>query len=131
MDQSIKEYYINSIYNCAEMMLILANRDFELKISNETIKLFSGFGNGLHTENVCGVITGGIAVLSKIFVKGETLKAATVEFQEKVGENLSSTMCKDIKLLHREERNKCGEVIDKSYMILRNIIYKYREKVSK
>jgi C_GCAxxG_C_C family probable redox protein len=128
MNQLVKQHYLESGYNCAETMVLMANKDFELNLDNTHIKMMSGFGGGLCKEKVCGVITGGIAVLSVIFSGSSILKELTLEFQDKTYKAFSSNDCKDIKPLHREEINKCANVIDKAYKILKEIILNNKEK---
>ncbi|HPE00197.1 MAG TPA: C-GCAxxG-C-C family (seleno)protein [Bacillota bacterium] len=130
MNKLIKEYYLEKGYNCAESMLLLANKDFELNLNETHIKMMAGFGGGLCKEKVCGVVTGGIAVLSVMFSGSSILKDLTVEFQDKTLKEFSTNDCKDIKPLHREELNKCANVIDKAYKILKEIILNNKEKTN-
>ena len=55
--------------NCAEKMLYGANWAYDLKLTPEALKLAAGFGGGMGVESICGAITGGIMVLSHLYVK--------------------------------------------------------------
>ena len=128
MNKLVKEYYLEKGYNCAESMLLLANKDFELNLNETHIKMMAGFGGGLCKEKVCGVVTGGIAVLSVMFSGSSILKDLTVEFQDKTLKEFSTNDCKDIKPLLRDDITKCANVIDKAYKILKEIILNNKEK---
>lgn len=128
MNKLVKEFYLEKGYNCAENMLLLANKDFKLNLDEKHIKMMSGFGGGLFKEKVCGVITGGIAVLSVMFSGSSILKELTIEYQDETLKAFSSNDCKEIKPIHREESNKCANVIDKAYEILKEIILNNKEK---
>lgn len=60
--------------NCAEKILYGANWAYNMKLPVEALKLAAGFGGGMGVESSCGVITGGVMVLSSLYVTG--MKAA-------------------------------------------------------
>jgi len=122
MNELVKKYYLEENYNCAETMLLLARDEYNLSISSEYIKMMSGFGGGMYEEDVCGVVTGGIAVLSLMIPKGDQLKTSVIVFRKNIKESLSSITCKGIKPIHREDNFKCHNVIDKAFTILKQII---------
>ncbi|PKK94819.1 MAG: hypothetical protein CVV60_04470 [Tenericutes bacterium HGW-Tenericutes-5] len=122
MNNLIKEYYLEKGFNCAETMLLTANDEFNMQLDESHIRIMSGFGGGMCREKVCGVVTGGVAVLSIIFTDKDLLKKLVIEFQEKTEIEFSANDCKAIKPILRDELNKCANVIDKAYQILKNLI---------
>ena len=44
--------------NCAECIMYAAMNEYNLNLSKETLKDYDGFGGGMATGDVCGVITG-------------------------------------------------------------------------
>lgn len=63
--------------NCAEKILYGANWAYNMKLPGEALKLAAGFGGGMGVESSCGVITGGVMVLSSLYVSRVTgMKAA-------------------------------------------------------
>ena len=55
--------------NCAEKILYGANWAYNMKLPAEALKLAAGFGGGMGIESSCGVITGGVMVLSSLYEK--------------------------------------------------------------
>lgn len=66
----IYKYFIETDHNCAESTLLAANEIYELGLSDEDVKLVSGFGAGMGCEGVCGALCGAMAALSKMKVEG-------------------------------------------------------------
>ena len=62
--------------NCAEKILYGANWAYNMKLPAEALKLAAGFGGGMGIESSCGVITGGVMVLSSLYVNVTDMKAA-------------------------------------------------------
>jgi C_GCAxxG_C_C family probable redox protein len=122
MNNLVRKYYLEQGFNCAETMLLIANDEFNLNLDESHIRIMSGFGGGMCRESVCGVVTGGVAVLSIMFTDKDKLKKLVIEFQEKTEKDFSSNDCKAIKPILREEINKCANVIDKAYQILKTLI---------
>ncbi|MGD9761053.1 MAG: C-GCAxxG-C-C family (seleno)protein [Candidatus Izemoplasmatales bacterium] len=121
MNPLIKKYYLEENYNCAETILLLAKDEYNLPINSDYVKMMSGFGGGMYEEDVCGVVTGGIAVLSLIY-QTDMLKEAVTEFRKNIKLSLSSLTCKEIKPIHRDEIFRCNNVIDKAFIILKEVI---------
>ena len=59
--------------NCAEKILYGANWAYNMKLPGEALKLAAGFGGGMGVESSCGVITGGVMVLSSLYVSRNSL----------------------------------------------------------
>jgi len=121
MNPLIKKYYLEENYNCAETILLLAKDEYNLPINSDNVKIMSGFGGGMYEEDVCGIVTGGIAVLSLIY-QTDMLKEAVIEFRKNIKLSLSSLTCKEIKPILRDEIIRCNNVIEKAFIILKEVI---------
>ncbi len=113
--------------NCAEKILYGANWAYDLKLPAEALKLASGFGGGMGVESSCGVITGGVMVLSALYVKrngheGGRIKLLEQEFIETFISEMGSIDCAELKVRHRNDEVKCNLVIFKAGDILDRII---------
>lgn len=104
------KYYLQEGCNCSESLLYAANEYYDLGLSAETLKLMGGFGGGMGCKTTCGALSGSIAALSCIFLRGkahdnpEIMKISggfVQKFQEKLGDTLCSVL---------EARNKKPEV---------------------
>lgn len=63
--------YFKEGYNCAEAIFLAFREYLAPEISPETVKLFTGFGNGAGQSGcMCGALTGSIAALNML--KGRT-----------------------------------------------------------
>ena len=122
MNDLIKKYYLEKQFNCAETILLSASEEYGLNIDESTVKIMSGFSGGMFEEDVCGAVSGGIAALSLIFNDKTKLEKAVKAFKNNVKNNLSSIDCRDIKPIHRNLKNRCGNVIDKAFNLLKEIV---------
>ncbi|MBN2852880.1 MAG: C-GCAxxG-C-C family protein [Clostridia bacterium] len=64
----MKELYLNGItkdkdLNCAETVLYVCNQNYQMNLSEDTMKLSSAFGGGMCIEDKCGALTAGLMCL--------------------------------------------------------------------
>lgn len=119
-------------------MLLGSNKYYGLNLKGESFRIMAGFGGGVSTEELCGAISGGVAVIGLLFTldrghdaekrgyDAEKVKEATKDFVESFRTQLSSTNCKTLKDLHRKEEIKCTPVVEKGADLLEKIIHKYQ-----
>ncbi|NBG87281.1 C-GCAxxG-C-C family protein [Isachenkonia alkalipeptolytica] len=112
-------------------MLLGGNKYYGLNLKKETITTMRGFGGGMHTEELCGALSGGVAVIGVIFSEKkeydqDKIKEATKEFVEKFSQELTSTNCQEVKNIYREEVYKCSPVVGKAGEILERTLCKYQ-----
>lgn len=69
--------------NCAEKILYGANWAYDMKLPAEALKLAAGFGGGMGIESSCGVITGGVMVLSSLYVKRNGHESGRIKLWKK------------------------------------------------
>ena len=126
--EDIFNSYLKEGYNCAETMLRLANEDYKLNISDDNLKLISGFGGGMGAGSICGALTGAIAVLGKMFVETkdhdtEGFREICGEFFEKFKRELGSVNCNELKAKYKKsEETKCLTILEKTAVILEEFL---------
>ena len=103
--------------NCAEKILYGANWAYNMKLPGEALKLAAG----------CGVITGGVMVLSSLYVsrnghESGRIKALEKEFIETFTKEMGTIDCSDLKAKYRNDEIKCNLVIFKAGEILDRIV---------
>ena len=108
----VKEYYLEKDYNCAETTLHCINDEYGLGLTDEQIKLASGFGAGMG----CGQTCAGIAALGKLLVDqrahntegfGDICAAYVGAFQAKLG----SLACEELVKTYKKEETRCLEPV--------------------
>jgi len=132
MDELIHKYR-EPHYNlsCSEATLSAANEAYKLELDVNALKMMAGFSGGLMTEDLCGVIAGGVATLSVLLTKGVAhdspeLKEAVKLYLDRVDTHFGSRLCSEIKRTHRDlENNTCDPVIFQHAEILDEIVNLY------
>ncbi|MCT8978533.1 C-GCAxxG-C-C family protein [Clostridium sp. CX1] len=125
---------------CTQILLKLALEE-EGKENKDLIKAVNGLCGGIgFSKRTCGVVTGGICILSLYAGKGEARESKGEAFNEMINEYMEwfeeefeSIECGDIVGAHvisDSEGNvsypiKCGNILIKSYEKLQEILYKH------
>lgn len=90
-------------YNCAEAVLRAFRDELELPLTDEQLKIASGFGGGLgHAGCVCGALSASIMVLG--LLNGRTsaeqsrqpIYTAAHEFHRRFAEQFGATCCRSL-----------------------------------
>ena len=113
--------------NCAEKIVYGANHVYNMGLSPQALKLAAGFGGGMGIESVCGTLTGGVMVLSNLYVKrnaheSERIKELESEFITSFYKEMGCTDCHNLKAKYREETEGCNQIIFKAAEILDRIV---------
>ena len=126
----VKKYYDKSYdLNCAETILYAANETYGLNLDKKALKTMAAFGGGMAIEEICGALTGALAVLGILFVKdraheSDRIKELTKDFFEKFRAELSTDNCKRLKELYRNDEERCSNIVFAAAKILNEIIEK-------
>ena len=96
-------------------------------LDKRALKLSAGFGGGMGIENTCGTLTGGVMVISNLFVEdrgheSDRIKQLTKEYLDRYNAEMSTMICKELKEKYRTEEKKCLDVIMKAAEILDSIV---------
>lgn len=128
--ETVKKYYDKKYnLNCAETMLYAANEEYNLDLDKKALKTMGGFGGGMAVEDVCGAVTGSIAVIGIIFViekahESDKVKKITGEFIKRFDDKLGTKNCKILKDKYRNDDVRCLKMIETAADILDDIIKK-------
>jgi C_GCAxxG_C_C family probable redox protein len=120
-------YGIKENLHCAETILYGANQAYHLDLNLDSLKLSAAFGGGMNIESVCGVLTGSLMVLGKLFVpdvadKYPKIKELSKELFDTFQKEMGDIMCKPLKDNYRTEEKRCRDVILKGAEILDKIV---------
>ena len=110
--------------NCAQKIFHGANVAYDLKISEDTLKVSAGFGGGICIEDACGAVTGAVMALSYMYTnkEGVELKPLVQEMLNNYTENMGSLNCAELKDKYRTEEIGCKNVILKAAELLDEIV---------
>ena len=120
---TIREIFLDKDYNCAEAVLLWADKRYGLGVAPEDVKLVSGFGGGLGCGENCGALLGAMAALSKALVRDrghatpgfkETCAGLTDRFRADLG----SIRCTELKEKYRRPDVRCLYVVERAAAIL-------------
>ena len=127
----------NSGYCCTQIMVKMA-LDEEEKENEDLLRAVNGLCMGVgSTQKICGVLTGGVAILGLYAGKGgdyeypkEEYSSMVDEFTEWFESEFGSTECIDIigvcsvtdYTTNQEYRLKCGDTLIKSYEKIQEIL---------
>ena len=119
--------------SCSETILYGANQAYDMGLSKDCLRLSSGFGGGMGTESVCGVVTASIMVLGYLFVKdyahnSPEIKELGKEYFDRFDQALGDIDCAPLKDKYRTEEKKCYDIIVKGAEILDFMVARERNK---
>ena len=117
--------------NCAEKIVYAANCAYDLGLSHEALKLSAGFGGGMGVMSVCGALTGGVMVLSSMFVvdhahESGRIRELTKELITRYNHEMGIIHCGALKARYRRPDIGCKTVILAAAAILDDIIARER-----
>lgn len=125
--QKLYDYYIKKDYNCAEAVLRTANEEYGLGITEDALKLVSGFGGGMGCGETCGALSSAMTVISS-FMVGEKAHATDgfgancAEFCGQFEKTLGSTKCSVLKEKNTIEGQRCFKTVEDSYRLLEQFL---------
>ncbi len=129
--ERLRSYYLEQDHNCAESILLEANEVWDLGLTQEEIKLVSGFGGGLGCGRTCGALCACVAVLGRLFVTGRA--HATPDFKELCGDFVrryeaafGGTDCAGLKACHAVEGQRCFSLVEGSMELLEDHVRQRR-----
>ncbi len=121
------EFLYKEDWNCAEHILIGADRVYGLNLDPAAYKLAAGFGGGMAVGDICGALTGAVMALGMLFVKeraheGDKIKTLTTELIERYRNKMSEVDCFPLKEKYRTDELKCRGIILEAASILDDIV---------
>lgn len=128
---------VNSGYCCTQVMVKMV-LDAEEKENEDLLRAVNGLCMGIgSTQKICGVLTGGIAILGLYAGKGNDTEYVKPEYSDMADEytkwfeaEFGSVECRDIigtcsvsdYNTNREYRLKCGDTLKKSFEKVQEIL---------
>lgn len=134
LKETAKKYWTEEYdLNCAECIMYATNEEYNLNLTEQTLKAMAGFGGGMATGDVCGVITGAIGVIGIMFTevrghKSPVVREMTREFIYKFKEKLGYIKCIDLKREYKDVK-RCTLMIEIGTEILENLILKEKSQI--
>ncbi len=112
MEDNVRYFYNEKNHNCAETLLLAANKTYDLGLNESHALLLSGFGGGMYTGNVCGALAGCTSALGCMLVETkahecEALPSAQRLLVRNFRSLLGDTQCGKIKPVHHTENERC------------------------
>ncbi len=115
--------------NCCEKIVFGANLVYKLGLDENALKMARGFGGGMNVESSCGIITGGVMILSNLFYNSLDYRLIVKDFIETFTKNYGSIDCDILKELYRSDEDGCTNIILKGGLVLDEIIEKYKKEI--
>lgn len=125
--QMLYDYYIVKDFNCAETVLRTANEEYGLGLTEDALKLVSGFGGGMGCGETCGALSSAMTVLSSFLVEGKAhatdgFGKKCAEFCQTFGEELGSTKCSVLKEKNMAKDQRCFKTVEDAYRLLERFL---------
>ena len=124
----VKKYYDKSYnLNCAEVIIYAANEEYGLNLNKEAFKTMSAFGGGMAVEDVCGAITGSLAVIGIMFTKNIShestkIKELSKKFFQEYENILGFRDCRELKEKYHNYDIRCSIMVETAADVLEKII---------
>lgn len=115
--------------NCAEALLMAANKEYKLGLDEKFIKAVCPFGGGIQSEKTCGALLGAVAALGIMFAEerpttNDKMKEITKKYVEEFEKEFGALDCATIKAHHRSETEGCNTVKIRAAEVFERVINK-------
>lgn len=132
MKKTILKYRDKAKYDfsCSETILHAANEYYHLNLSDDAFKMMAPFSGGMLEGEVCGILTGAIAVLGILFTEevahtSSTLRSAVLEYKQLFKERFGSQTCLTLVQTKRDHISGCTDFVVEGAMLLEEVISRY------
>ncbi len=126
-------YYYGTLgKNCAEGILLAANDVYGLKLTEQEIQLFSGFGRGMGCGSTCGGLSGAIGVLSRMYGGREDFRELCGGFVSKFKDALGCDTidCGPLAGKYKTEAARCVSAVELTAQALEEYIAQLEGKTA-
>lgn len=122
--EKVMEYYAEKEKNCAESVLLAANDQYDLHLTEDDVVLLSGFGGGMGCGKLCGSLAGAIAVLGKCYGNREDFRDICAQFVSAFEKKLDcqSIDCTPIAARYKNEKTRCLSAVLLSAEVLESFL---------
>ncbi|MBQ6591325.1 MAG: C_GCAxxG_C_C family protein [Solobacterium sp.] len=106
-------------YNCAETLLMAADRKYSLNVPEEYVRLVLPYGGGMNTGHTCGALLGALAAFGRLYGEDKPtlntkMKAAVKAYVHLFEEMFHSLDCAEIRPAFKDEKGSCAPVMVKA-----------------
>jgi len=124
LDEDIRPLYHR---NCAETLLMAANKKYDLGLEDRYYKAVCPYGAGLQSGKTCGALLGSLASIGILFAEdkpteNEKMKALTEAYVTQFLAFFESQDCELIKPRHQDENETCTPVKIKAGELLEELL---------
>lgn len=114
-------------YSCSETMVAAADKAFNLQLPPQVLRVMAPFSGGLLTEDVCGILTGGLAVIGLLYTNhvahdSEQMMEISRAYIAAFKNSFATAQCLDLKVVYRDEATGCTDLILKGAEVLQEIL---------
>lgn len=114
-DIAVKYYDDNC--NCAEALLLAANDQYNLGLTERDIHLVGAFGGGMGCGRTCGALCGMIAALGAMRITtrahaSEGLRELSASLVKAFEDKLGSTECAELMAKYKSPERRCGLTVE-------------------
>ena len=131
LKDKIMEYYITRGMRCAEAVVYAANDVYDLQLPKASIDMLTGFSGGMcGSGEACGLLSGGVAVLGRMFFEklGPDFAPMIAEFHRRFAEEFGSAACPPVKERYATPEARCSAVVGPFARLLEDTIAKAQAK---
>lgn len=101
--------------NCAEILLMAANEQYNLGLDDRFYKAVCPLGGGIQSEKTCGALLGALSAIGIMYTEdrpttNDKMKEKTKQFLAEFEKEFGSLDCVTIKVHHRSETEGCSQV---------------------
>ena len=109
-------FYLEDGCNCAEAVLLAANAEYNLGLTDDVCKLMGGFGGGMGCGNACGALCGAISALGAVKMGRRAhdnpgFRQECAKLVKSFEEALGHTQCAELKKLHATQAQRCLKTV--------------------
>jgi C_GCAxxG_C_C family probable redox protein len=117
-------------YSCSETMVAAADLAYGLNLPPEVLRVMAPFSGGLLTEDVCGILTGGLGVIGLMYTNhvahdSEQMMEVSKAYMDGFRYRFATTQCVELKPVYRTEETGCTDLILLGAEVLQEIIEQY------
>ncbi len=117
-------YYFDQGKSCAEGILLAANDQYRLNLTDSEIQLFAGFRTGMGCGSTCGGLAGAIGVLSRMYGERPDFKELCAKFVAAFQDRLDcgTLECSVLEAKYKTPEARCTAAVELSADALEEFI---------
>lgn len=126
------DYYLSADKGCAVAILMAANEEYKLGLTEADMALFTGFRSGMGCGGTCGSLTGAIGVLSRKYAQRADLKELCGQFVGYFEQKMAcgATDCATLSARYKTEASRCRAAVELTAEALEEFVDKLDGRVA-